>query len=302
MSTDRVTLTNPATRAMEMRAKVNEVAESIILDYRADSLFEQVMSSRRHVHNYSIRNRILQQWQAPLSRLIASLGTYEKIAADQGAETTIIGGRRKRVMIRAGARAVWVWGRYMSRSPLNDSIEDGQRVDVVQYRPMATWAVEDIVYAATAEAMILPDHVQPIDDRALYDALVAFAAHKQIEIVHTGIVGARGLSHGGRISLQHGDSEALQLPVLTHEIMHELLHHNRESMGLPKGLIEGECQGAAGTLLRMYGHDEPVTAAYLRNHNVQPNDVLRSMDRILKAVNEVVEFIEARSETDVRES
>ena len=120
--------------------------------------------------------------------------------------------------------------------------------------------------------------------------------------MHTGIVGARGLSHGGRISLQHGDSEALQLPVLTHEIMHELLHHNRESMALPKGVIEGECQAAAGTLLRTYGHDEPVTAAYLRSHQVRPNDVLRSMDRIIKAVNDVVEFIDGRSDSDARAS
>ena len=45
----------------------------------------------------------------------------------------------------------------------------------------------------------------------------------------------------------------------------------------------------------MYGHDEPVTAAYLRSHQVRPNDVLRSMDRILKAVNDVVEFIGGRS-------
>lgn len=270
-----------------------------MLDYRADELFEQVLSSRRHVRSYSIRNRILQQWQAPLSRLIASLGAYEKIATDQGAEATTIGGRRKKVMIRAGAKAVWVWGRYMSRRPLSDSVGNERDVEVIQYRPMATWAVEDIVYAATGEAFVLPDHVQPIDDRALYDGLVAFAAHKRIEIVHTGIVGARGLSYGGRISLQHGDSEALQLGVLAHETLHELLHHSRDSVGLSKTIIEGEAQAGAGTLLRMYGHDEPVTAAYLRSHSVQPNDVLRSMDRILKAVNEVVEFIEGRGGSDV---
>jgi hypothetical protein len=44
--------------------------------------------------------------------------------------------------------------------------------------------------------------------------------------------------------------------------------------------------------LRHYGHDVPASAAYLRSHHVRPVDVLNSMDRIVRAVGEVVEFVE----------
>jgi len=290
----RVTLTDPATRALQMRQHVEAVAQSILTDHRADALFQQVLSSRRHIHNYSVRNRILQSWQCPLGKCFASLGAYDRIAADQGAETATIGRRRQRVMIRQGGKAVWVWGRYTSRRTLQDSVDDGQTIEVVQYRPMATWCVEDIVYAVSGEPFQLPDHVQAVDDRGLYDGLIAFAAHKQIQIVHTGIVGARGVSHGGKISLQHGDSEALQLPVLAHEVVHELLHASRDSARLPKAMVELEAETGAAVLLRHYGHDVPASSAYLRQFGVKPQEVLASMDRILRATSEVVQFVEGR--------
>ena len=45
-------------------------------------------------------------------------------------------------------------------------------------------------------------------------------------------------------------------------------------------------------LMQHHGHDVPATPAYLRNHNVRPADVLASMDRIIRATSEVVEFME----------
>lgn len=300
----RITLTDPATRAMQMRQHINAIAESIRTDRRADSLFEQVLAAKRHVHGYSIRNRLLQQWQAPHSRLVASLSAFDRIAADQGAEAVNIKGKPLRVMIRAGAKAVWIWGRSSRRRQFHDEVtgEGDVQTVVVSYIPVATWTVEDMTYAASGEPFELPDHVLPVDDDSLFEALLAFATHKGIEVVHRGIIGARGTSSGGRITLQSGDSEAMQLPILAHEVMHELLHAGRNGRDLPKRIVEGEAQAGAGVLLRMCGHDEPVTAAYLRNHFTRPQDVLGSMDRIVRAVGEVLDFMEKRRATDtVRE-
>jgi len=293
VSDDRVTLTDPSTRAMQMRQHVQSVAESILTDHRADALFERVLSSRRHVHGYSVRNRILQHWQAPLSRLVASLSAFEAMASEQGVAATTFGGRPRRVVIRAGARGVWVWGRSAQRRPSHDGTEDDEPTEVsVSYIPVTTWAVEDIVYAASGGAFELPDHVVPVDDDRLYRGLLGFAQDRGIEIEHRGIIGARGVSSGGRITLQHGDSEAVQLPVLAHEVIHESLHHSENSERLPKSMVESEAETGAAVLLRHYGHDVPASAAYLRSHHVRPADVLASMDRIVRAVGEVVEFVE----------
>jgi hypothetical protein len=45
-------------------------------------------------------------------------------------------------------------------------------------------------------------------------------------------------------------------------------------------------------VLNYLGYDTPFSAAYLRNHSVQPGDVLSSMDRIADTAVEIVEFVE----------
>jgi len=278
-----------------MRQHVESVAQSILTDTRADRLFADCLAASRRCHSYSVRNRLLISWQCPESRRVASLGAFGRIAADQGAEPITINGKRRHVLVATGSRAAWIWGHNSTRTELRDALTGEERVEVaIRYIPVAVWPVESVVYAATREPLVLPDHVQPIDDDALYAGLLAFATHRGIAVEHRGLLGARGVSHGGRITLQSGDSEAVQLPVLAHETMHEILHHGHGTAGQSQSVIEGEAQAGAGVLLRMYGHDEPVTAGYLRNHSVKPHDVLRSMDRIIKAVDEVVQFMEGR--------
>jgi hypothetical protein len=292
----RTKLTEPATRALLMRQHVQAVAESILTDHRADEIFERAISSRRHVHGYSVRNRILQQWQAPMSRLVASLSAFEAIASEQGAETVTIKGKPRRVLIAVGARGVWIWGRSTRRRQFHDNVSDEEQTEVsVSYVPVATWAVEDIEYAATHNPFQLPDHVQAVDDARLYRGLMEFAADRGIVVEHRGLIGPRGVSSGGKIALQHGDSEAVQLGILAHELMHEvLLHHAPESRHLSRSIVEGEAEAGMAVLLRHFGHDAVLSPQYLRNHGVQPKDVLNSMDRILRATGQVIEFIEGR--------
>jgi len=176
---------------------------------------------------------------------------------------------------------------------LHDALVEQDRVEVsVFYTPCSVWQAEDIVVASTGASLVIPDHVMGVDDLRLYAGLMAFAASRGITVEHRGLHGPRGLSSGGRISLQHGDSEAVQLPVLAHEIIHELLHHSRTGRQLPKTTVESEAETGAAVLMQHHGHDVPATPAYLRNHNVRPADVLASMDRIIRATSEVVEFME----------
>lgn len=290
----RVTLTDPATLALRMRQHVEAVAQSILTDTRADRLFADCLAASRRCHSYSVRNRLLIAWQCPESRRVASLGAFGRIAADQGAEPITINGKRRHVLVATGSRAAWIWGHNSTRTELRDALTGEERVEVaIRYIPVAVWPVESVVYAATREPLVLPDHVQPID-AALYAGLIAFAAHQGIAVEHRGLLGARGVSHGGRISLQCSDSEALQLPVLAHEVMHELLHHASDSRHLPKPVVEGEAETGMAVIMKHFGHDAVTSPQYLRNHGVQPKDVLNSMDRILRATGQVIEFIEGR--------
>ena len=296
MTDERVTLCNPATRAMEMRQHVESVAYSIIADHRGDEVFQRVLNSRRHVHAYSSRNRILQAWQAPDSRLVASLGAFERMATEQRAEPVRIRGRNQRVMIRKGARAVWIWGRFVARR--NDGASEDDEPQLAAYfQPCSNWAVEDIVYAHSGEPLQLPDFVEPVNDEQLYHRLLEFAATKRIKIEERGLHGARGMSGIGTILLQIGDPIELRVRPLIHELGHELLHGLLERTSLPRHIREGEAEAVLAICMRHFGYDASVSAAYLRNHGTRAADVMRSADRIIRAAGEIIEFVETQDGT-----
>lgn len=292
----RVTLTDAATRCLQMKQYLASAAATLLAeDAEADRIIQRVLDARKHVHSYSIRNRLLQQWQAPMSRLVASLTAFERIAAEQEAEAVPIKGKRRRVMIRAGARAVWIWGRHTARRQFRDDLADEQREEVhVSYVPVSTWAIEDIILAANSEPLTLPDFVIPVDDPALYHGLLAFARHKGIKVEERGLHGPRGVSYGGRVAVQAGDGPEVQAPVLCHELAHEILshHHQPGADRLPRGLAEGEAEMTKACVLRANGLDSPMSAAYCRNWGLTPQDLLQSLERVARAAGEIVTFVD----------
>lgn len=300
---DRVVLGDKQARAEQMREHVREVAESILNDRRGDVVFDRVLRVTRHVHTYSIGNRILQSWQAPDSRLVASKTAFELMAADQGMPLADVRGKRCRVKMRKGAKAIWVWGRFAATRPVvyEETGELGEE-RYAYFRPVATWAAEDIQYAATSGPFEVPDFVQSVPDKGLYDRLLGFAASRGIVVTHRGLNGPRGVSMLGAIALQTGDPEVLQIGPLLHELGHELLHGPSERIELPDHIREGEAEAVASVVLRHLGYEVPVSAAYLRNHGTRPEDVIASMDRIAGAAGEIVAFIETREYAPVEET
>ena len=237
---------------------------------------------------------ILARLQAPDSRLTASLSAFDRIAQDQGIEHVQVGKRLSRVLPRNGSRAVWIFGPVIVERALANGVE-GEATEwaMVGVKPLMNWAVEVITYAATREPFCLPDFVPPIVDEALHERLMAYAASKGIEVRERGLHGARGISHGGTISLQVGDPVCLRIQPLIHELAHECLrHHAPERRDLERRLAEGESEAVVSVVLRYLGHDQPMSSAHLRNHSVRPEDVLRSMDRIARTAGDIIEFIE----------
>lgn len=289
----RITLTNSASRCLEMRRHVESITAAILQhEPEADMIIQRALDFRRMVHGYSFRNRLLQQWQAPMSRLVTSLSAFDRMAAEQGAEGISIKGRRTRVMIRAGARAVWIWGRHTQRREFNDDLTGDPRDEVhVSYIPVSTWAVEDITYAASGEPFALPDFIAPVDDERLFKALLAFAAHKGIRVEERGLHGPRGLSSGGLVTLQAGDDSSVQCPILCHELAHEILHQRPGAERLPRGLAEAEAEICGAAILRAFSHPTPMSAAYCRNWGMKPADLLQSLDRVARAAGEIVAFV-----------
>ena len=307
----RVTLEDKQSRAAAMRQHVESVAQAIVSDDSGDAIFDKYLSLTRHVHRYSVRNRMLIAFQSD-SRLVASKTAFDRMAAEQGHEPRSFssrGGKRwqQHVVIATGSKAVWIWGfcRGSRIEEVADPATGESESEIVGYtffKPVPVFQIEDLRYADTGLPMDAHDFVQPVDDPALYDALLAFASSKGIRVREQGLNGSRGVSKVGEIGLQAGDPFSLKIAPLIHEAAHEMLHTEKDRIaaafdeGQKKRLLEGEAEAVATVVLGYLGHPIGISAAYLRNWKVEPADVLASMDRIAQAAGEIVDFLAARSE------
>lgn len=311
---DRVTLTDRETRASQMRQHVRSVAAAVLDDTSGDEIFASVLRLHRHVHRYSIRNTMLIRWQSPDSRLVASRTALSRMAADLGHQPRNRTSRRGRswqeyVYVAAGSRAVWVWGdpRTVTVIREREDTETGDLIEVptsyMTFRPVDLYQIEDVRCCDDDSRLSLPSLSQPVDDVGLLGALMSFAHDRGIEVSEEGLHGADGVSRIGSIALQKGDPISLKVVPLIHELAHELLHGERERRELPREVMEAEAECVAGVVLDLYGHPVGLSAAYLRHwcHGAETahDVVLASMGRIASCADEIVSFIERRTEVSV---
>ena len=311
---ERILLTNKETRIKDMEALVNSVANSI-LDESGDELFARYLQITHHIHRYSLGNQILMMVQAPTSRLVASVTAFGKMAKEQGHAPVVKHTNEGKayeeyVHIDSGNKAVWIWGaprQYTSTREVEDEENGGTKKvshTFNRFYPATVYCVEGIHYSDTDTPFEVPNFVTPVEDLNLYEAALAFAAHKGITVAEENLGGAAGVSKGGSIATQAGQTWQENVPVLLHEIAHELLHplHGKVTRhDLPREVKESEAEATCAVILQHFGHGIGPQAMYLRNWKCKPEDVIASMTRIATAAAEVVDFIEKTTTTDAKE-
>jgi len=295
---DGVRFVDPASRAKAMQAHLKAVAESIVSDTSGDLEFQKYLTLKGYCWNYSPSNWFLIHAQAPESSFVAGLTALGNIAKEQG-HTALDRGRGKRelVWIAPGSHAVWIWGAPHTYKVKVINKETGEEDEVIKKgrcQPLAIWAAENIRYSDTKQQFEIPNYRRAIDDPALYSSLLNFAHSHDIKVTDTGILGAQGISLGGHILQQVSTPWQKRIATLVHEIGHELLHTSTERKEEERKILEAEAEGIGATVLRYFGHDTAISASYLRNWEVTPKIVLRSMGRILKVAQAIVEYIEER--------
>ncbi len=295
---DGVRFADPASRAKAMQGHLEAVAESILSDTSGDLEFQRYLTMKGYCWNYSPSNWFLIYAQAPESAFVAGLTALGKIAKEQGHEALDRGrGKRELVWIAPRSHAVWIWGAphtYKIKVVDKETGEEDEVIKKGRCQPLAIWAAEDIRYSDTKQPFDIPNYRRAIDDPALYSSLLNFAHSKDIKVKDTGILYAHGASLSGRILQQASTPWPKRIATLVHEIGHEILHNAEDRKEGERQILEAEAEGVAATVLRYFGHDTAISAAYLRNWEVTPKIVLRSMGRILRAAQEIVGYIEDR--------
>ena len=296
----RTLLKDQTTRTEQMKKHTETVAKAILGDLSGDAIFQQYLAIKSKVHRYSLRNRILQMWQAPDSALVASRTAFAAMAKAQGHQPVARESAKGKswdeyITIVGGGHAVWIWGSprptsYLAKVTDRDGNVTEEPRTYNKFGTADTYCVEDVRYADTGEPFVLPSFVQPVEDLDLYQSALAFAAHKGIAVVEEGLHGPAGVSKGGTIATQKGTDWQHKLPTILHELAHELLHP-LQARDLPKEIMEAEAEATCAVILCHFGHGIGPQAAYLRNWKASEKDVIASMDRISKAAEEIVDFI-----------
>ena len=301
---ERTILENRETRESQMKKHVASVAEAI-LDLSGDALFAQYLTIKANVHRYSIGNQILQMWQAPDSRLVASRSAFGQMAKAQGHTPKVRTSKKGKsweafVYVAAGSRAVWIWAARpctILRDVTDTATNEVSKGPVAfnRYFPTDTYCVESIRYCDTDESFVLPTFAAPVYDRRLYDALLTFAEANGLPVRDENLYGPLGVSHSdGSIGMQKGTPWEERVGTLLHEIAHSLLHGEKERTDLPREVLEGEAAATEATLLTAFGHPIETTCAYLRSWSATPQLVLASMERISKVACEVFDFVNGK--------
>lgn len=291
-------------RTDQLRRTATEFAQSILDDHSGDAAYAKACDLANLPHPYSYGNLFLISMQAKDSALVCAKGAYDKMAQKQGHEGVTFKGNggkswKQHVRTAKGSHAVYILApRSWSKTETDAEGNETKVAAGTYFRSVGVYRAEDIVYCDTQTPFVVPtisDTVDTADAQGLLDSLTGFAGAKGI-VIHrsaTMRLGLEGVSFGGHVQVRGGNVAEVILPLI-HELAHELLHPLEErgsKTELAKKFREAEAEAVAATCLRALGYETPLSAAYLRNYQVKPEDVKQSLTRIVGAARELLTWL-----------
>jgi hypothetical protein len=287
-------------RLAELRRHADDFIRSITDDHSGDEAFSRACRLAELAHPYSFGNLHLIEWQTGGdSALVCGKGAFDRMAREQGHEPRTFGPSGKSwtqaVILRRGAKAVWIlapcsWLKAVTEEDTGEEIE----VPVRHFRACPVYRAEDVLYCDSGEPFEVPTLLGNVATGAdeLMHALTAFAGAKGIAVRRTSSLraGNDGVSYGSLVEVRGGDVAAAVHPLM-HEVSHSLLHFGDDRREGERRLHEGEAESATATVLRFLGYETSLSASYLRNHRCQPDEVSRSLTRIVGAAHEIITWL-----------
>ena len=142
-------------------------------------------------------------------------------------------------------------------------------------------------------------HYRPNLDNTeeVYAASLTFAEAEGYKVREDPVLSAGGSVTGGYIreggiTINTLTPQGSRVLTLWHELGHGILEHTKGN-DLAKNLREGEAEVVEAVVAAHFGFDViDASASYLRNWNVKPADVKRSLERVKKAAGLIIEGVE----------
>jgi len=215
---------------------VNHLVEA--LESGQSEVLTQYLSAMARFHNYSFGNIMLIARQKPDATNVAGLRTWNSL------------GR----FVKRGEKGILILAPMIGRKKgdtATEATEDAKRPQAQLYGFRAVY-VFDI---NQTEGKDLPTLTEVQGDVSGHrERLVKFVESQGITLNYSDkIAPAKGLSHGGKITLLSGMQPAEEFSTLAHEIAHEMLHRGDRRTLTTKQVRETEAEAVAFVVCQSVG-------------------------------------------------
>jgi hypothetical protein len=243
---------------------VNHLVEA--LELGQSEVLTQYLSAMGRFHSYSFGNIMLIARQKPDATNVAGLRTWNSL------------GR----FVKRGEKGILILAPMIGRKKAENAAEpteDARQSNAQLYGFRAVY-VFDI---SQTEGKDLPTLTEVQGDASGYrERLVKFVESQGITLTYSHrIAPAKGLSHGGRITLLSGMQPAEEFSTLAHEIAHEILHRGDRRTLTTKQVRETEAEAVAFVVSQSIGLDTGSSSAdYIQIWHGDANLLRESLEAV----------------------
>jgi hypothetical protein len=215
---------------------VNHLVEA--LESGQSEVLTQYLSAMGRFHNYSFGNIMLIARQKPGATNVAGLRTWNSL------------GR----FVKRGEKGILILAPMIGRKKADSAAEPTEDAKQSQAQLYGFRAVYVFDINQT-EGKDLPTLTEVQGDVSGYrERLVKFVECQGIRLNYSDkIAPAKGLSHGGKITLLSGMQTAEEFSTLVHEIAHEMLHRGDRRTLTTKQVRETEAEAVAFVVCQTVG-------------------------------------------------
>jgi antirestriction protein ArdC len=192
-------------------------------------------------HNYSFGNIMLIARQRPDATNVAGLRTWNSL------------GR----FVKRGEKGIFILAPMVGRRSTQDVTTDESSVDAATEGQPTLYGFRAVYVfdISQTEGKDLPALTEVNGDVSGYrERLFKFVERQNVEVRFSEkIAPAKGLSHGGKITLLSGMQPAEEFSTLVHEIAHEMLHRGDRRTMTTKQVRETEAEAVAFVVCQSIG-------------------------------------------------
>jgi antirestriction protein ArdC len=200
--------------------------------------------------------------------------------------------------VRRGEKGINIFAPILGRKKNSGTgTQENPEETVLGYRPCTVFDVSQ------TEGKPLPSIGRVLGDARHYgEKLVAYTLSLGIRLEYSpAIAPARGISEGGKITLLPDLDSAENAAVLSHELAHEILHHQPRRAATSKTVRETEAEAVAHVVCQALGLSTGTASAdYIQLHRGDAKLLFESLNYIRLAAGRILEgILEDQSQPEV---